>query len=156
MAIICKRLPKSHDEVLDVLNNAVLYDSFIYILRITHPKFLNIDKVEQIFILEHFYSLQRLLSFGNSPHEVVWNLCLMVIEIRFQHIAQGVLVPVHHCCLMYIEHTLIKCFRLGKDLNMMRKSQFKKVKQVQIASQWLPIYIKKLGRVDKVLFFRVL
>ena len=46
---------KGHNEILDILNNPILYNSFIYILNVSSAELFHIDKIEQILIFERHY-----------------------------------------------------------------------------------------------------
>ena len=51
-------LAECKNEVLYVCHYRVLYNAFVYVLWISLVKFLDIDKIKQIVVLEHGYGFQ--------------------------------------------------------------------------------------------------
>ena len=58
--------PKGHDELLDVLNDALFEHAFVNVLGITHAQLFHIDEVEKILVLEGGDGAERLLSLGQG------------------------------------------------------------------------------------------
>ena len=69
-----KVLTKRQNEILDIRHYRVLYDTLINVLWVSLTKFFHIDKVEQVIILEHRYSLGCITSGRHGCGKVVWHL----------------------------------------------------------------------------------
>lgn len=85
--------PKSHDEILDIVNNRVFYDPFVNILLVTYTQLLDIDKIEQVLVLEHANRLQGVPCILHGGRKIVGKIALMLEQVRFEHIAEFVFVP---------------------------------------------------------------
>ena len=72
-----------HDELLDVLDNALLQHTFINVLSITNTKLLHVDEVEQVFVLEGADGAQGLLALGQRSEVIVWSLALVMKIVSF-------------------------------------------------------------------------
>lgn len=53
IAYKCEIMAKSHDKLLDIMNNTLFNNTFVYILRIAYTYLLRIDKIKEIFIFKH-------------------------------------------------------------------------------------------------------
>lgn len=56
---------KRHDELLDVLDYALLERALINVLSITNTELLHVDEVEQVFVLEGVDGAQGLWLLGS-------------------------------------------------------------------------------------------
>ena len=79
---------KGHNEILDVLNDALFYNSFVYIYFFAFPNLFYIDKIEQIFILEHFYSTSSFFRIVDGSGKIVRHVPLTMVSILLYKLAE--------------------------------------------------------------------
>lgn len=72
-----------HDELLDVLDYALLEHVLINVLGITNTELLHVDEVEQVFVLEGADGAQGLLAPGQRSEVIIWSLALVMKIVSF-------------------------------------------------------------------------
>lgn len=70
IAYKCEIMTKSHDELLDIMDNAFFNDTFVYIRRIAYANLLCIDKIKEIFIFKHVKRSDGILRIMNCSTEI--------------------------------------------------------------------------------------
>ena len=71
-----------HDELLDVLDYALLEHVLINVLSITNTELLHVNEVEQVFV-EGVDGAQGLLAPGQRSEVIVWSLALVMKIVSF-------------------------------------------------------------------------
>ncbi len=80
-----RKIPaKSHNEILDILDNLVLYDPLVYILNISSSKLFHVDKIEQILIFECHYGPTSQFGRRQLFHKIIGQ-CPSIAINTFPH-----------------------------------------------------------------------
>lgn len=101
-----KIAPKSHDKLLYVTHYGLFNDTLIHIFSLIHLKFLHIDIVKQIFILEHTDGFPGICR-RHGLQEVIRSISCIPVQVLFQPIAQIVFIPFVKNGLMDIKQHFI-------------------------------------------------
>ena len=111
---------KSHDEVLHVIDNALLYDPFIAVF-VTDKQFFRIDVVQQIFILKHCDGAIGLQLVWDGTPEIIWQITLMAVQIVLYQFFQIFNLNLRVCSELDIELSLFHIFHLTENCIVMAK-----------------------------------
>ena len=65
-----KIVPKSHDEILDVLDDLLFHLALVHINGLALANLLHIDEIQQIFIFEHHHGLTGQSGIRQSLGEI--------------------------------------------------------------------------------------
>ncbi len=73
--------PELHNEVLHVADDGLLDHALVDVAHVAHPDLLDVDEVEEVFVLERLDGSQGLLGTGQRLRKVVGKRALMVVVV---------------------------------------------------------------------------
>ena len=103
-----KVLAEPKNEVLNIRDYRIFYNPLVNVLWISFVKFLYIDEVKQVIVLEHGYCLQSMTCRRHALGKIAWHLRLVVEQVSLEVVTKSVFIPMQSSCLMDVEYTLFE------------------------------------------------